>query len=69
MLEISLKQILRFTNMPIFNIVHEYKNCEHRNEVKEWIMSRTKWTIPKNKRDPQNEHSKTQVHLNQNETK
>ena len=40
------------TIMPLFSRVHECKACEHRNEMRVWIMSVTKWTLPKNKKDP-----------------
>ena len=40
------------TNMPIFGRVHECKEYEHWSEKQVWVMSVTKWTLSKKKRDP-----------------
>ena len=40
------------TNMPLFGRAHKWKACEHWNEMRVWIMNVTKWTLPKNKKEP-----------------
>ena len=53
------------TNMPLFDRVHECKEYEYWNEKKVWIVSVTKWTLSKNKRDPQKDTSKIRTHSSQ----
>ena len=53
------------TNMPLFGRVHECKEYEYWNEKKVWIVSVTKWTLSKNKRDPQKDTSKIRTHSSQ----
>ena len=40
-------------NMPLFRRAHECKEYEHWSEKKVWIVSGMKWTLSKNKGDPQ----------------
>ena len=51
--------------MPIFGRAHECKEYEHWNEKKVWIVSGMKWTLPKNKGDPQKDASETRTHPGQ----
>ena len=51
--------------IPIFGRAHEYKEYEHWSEKKVWIMSGMKWTLPKNKGDPQKYVSETWIHSGQ----
>ena len=54
----AIKKLIAFglqkgsTNMPLFSRVHKYKECEHRNEMRVWMMSITKWTLPKKRKTP-----------------
>ena len=41
------------TNMSIFGRAHECKEYEHWSKKKVWIVSGMKWTLSKNKGDPQ----------------
>ena len=47
--------------MLIFGRTHKCKEYEHWNEKKVWIVSGMKWTLPKNKRDPQKDASETRT--------
>ena len=51
--------------MPLFGRVHECKEYEHWSEKKVWIVSGTKWTLPKNQGDPIRDTSETRTHLDQ----
>ena len=53
------------TNMPLFGRVYECKEYEHWSEKKVWIVSGTKWTLPKNQGDPIRDTSETRTHLDQ----
>ena len=53
------------TNMPLFGRDHECNEYEHRSGKKVWIMSGMKWTLPKNKGDPQKDTSETRTHSGQ----
>ena len=51
--------------MPLFGRVHRYKEYEHHNEMRMWMMSGMKWTLPKNQGDPHRDTSVTRTRRGQ----
>ena len=51
--------------MSLFDRANKCKEYEHWSEKQVWIVRGMKWTLPKNKRDPQRDTSKTRTRSGQ----